>query len=245
MRRIDYFDDARLKLYFEEAIANNCQIEKRDGVTSLRFQDVISISVLPEPQTIDDLSVKLSKLASRDASDIDMLAHLMLEAAIIASHLDLRVLGPPAKSRQLGILRKKVSIDFALICSLSLAQVHGYSIRAEELQWEVMRSVLMVKDDDSLVRAFREFLSRTPEFDGPRYAIRNIRGADRVLSAESYWNLVSMAYVESWPDAVILRLIGEHLSLTLHPGFAHYSNTISGDEWRKMYERICELLRPA
>jgi hypothetical protein len=58
---------------------------------------------------------------------------------------------------------------------------------------------------------------------------------DRVLTAQSYWNLRSVADLERWSNIEILALIEEHLSPELHPHLVHHSATVSGDDWLRLY----------
>jgi hypothetical protein len=60
----------------------------------------------------------------------------------------------------------------------------------------------------------------------------------RELSAMSYWNLRSTAELENWSSAEVLRLIEEHLNPALHPHLVHHSNTVSGADWRRLYEWV-------
>jgi hypothetical protein len=241
MAQITIFDVAHLRLNLEEAVAKNCQVQVRDGTRVLCFQDVFGIRVVLERHAMAHVSEELSKRVSLSAPAGGVsLPNLMLEIAIYASDVGLKVLGPPRATRQLSELKRNVSADFALICSLSLARAHGHSVPQGAPEWDVMRSVLMVKDDDSLVRIFRESLNATQAPSEARDAIPNHIRPGRVLSAESFWNLVSMACGEDWPDSVTLQLIGEHLNPAIHPDSVPYSHTISGDEWRQIYERIYE-----
>jgi hypothetical protein len=231
MTKIDIFDGPHLENNLEEAIAENCQFERcADGTMTIRYRDISGIRVLHRAQGIQELSEQLRKLSSPPSSVTpDLLAPLMVEVAIFASHMDIQVIGPSARWEDLNRLRNRITADFALKCSLSLAGARGHSIAPEKSQREIMRSVITVKDDDSLVRIFRDSLTTA----------RVPRSTDLALSAQSFWNLVSQADVENWNDSVILRLIEEYLSLALNPHFAHYTNEIfSGEEWRQLYYRI-------
>jgi hypothetical protein len=232
--KIDIFDGRHLENNLEEAIAENCQVERYvDGTMTVRYRDIPGIKVLHRGQATLELSEQLRKLIPLYSSVTpDLLATLMVEVAIFASHLDIEVIGPSTRWKDLNRLRDRITADFALKCSLSLADAHGHSIAPEKSQREVIRSVLIVKDDDSLVRIFRDSLATA----------RVPRSTDLALSAQSFWNLVSQADVENWNDSVIVRLIEEYLSLALNPHFAHYTNRIfSGEEWRQLHDRIYEL----
>lgn len=240
MNQIKIFDGLHLKSSIEEAVTKNCKIEMRvDGTPALCFQGVSDIRILPEPQSMQQISKELGELASQSrSSNTDLLARLMTQAAIIASYADIRVLGPPNKPAGLGLLQRKICIDFSLVCSISLAHTRGYLIPKEGKSWEVMRSVLMVKDDDSLVQMFRTSLVsaiRPRETGSPA---RNSQSTGRGLSPESMWNLMSEAGASDWDDSITLQLIQEYLSPPRHPDLVHYANTFSGEEWRQLYEYI-------
>jgi len=65
------------------------------------------------------------------------------------------------------------------------------------------------------------------------------RSDSRELSAQSYWNLRSVADLEQWSPAEVLRLIEEHLSPAEHPLLVHNRGTVSGADWRRLHRWIC------
>ena len=67
---------------------------------------------------------------------------------------------------------------------------------------------------------------------------RVTKDAERQLSAVSHWNLRSIAALEGWYDHQVLLLIDEHLYPALDPELIHHSNTISGLDWRRMYDSM-------
>jgi hypothetical protein len=60
----------------------------------------------------------------------------------------------------------------------------------------------------------------------------------RQLSAESYWNLRAEAEKEHWTLRDMIALIDEHLNPQLHPNLVHYSRTVAGEEWLRLYRWI-------
>lgn len=64
------------------------------------------------------------------------------------------------------------------------------------------------------------------------------RNDGRELSAKSYWNLRSVADLEQWTTAEVLRLIEEHLSPTEHPLLVHDRSAVSGADWRRLHRWI-------
>lgn len=240
-QRIDIFGVENLKLNFGRAIAMNCKIELRDGEPNYLFQDTSGIKIFAYESSLTELSERLSGLTFSAAPvSTNALPRLMLETAIVASCMELVVSKPSIDSKIISVLNHRISIDFALICSLALARAYGHAFLREQLQWDVMRSVLMVKDDDSLCLLFENLLSpQLPVMQDQRSNVLTRSVEYRVLSSESYWNLVSMAYAENWSDSVIVRLIEEYLSVTSQPDLVHYTGgATSGDEWRRIYGRV-------
>jgi hypothetical protein len=62
--------------------------------------------------------------------------------------------------------------------------------------------------------------------------------AGRRLSPESYSNLLSVAGVEEWSDARVVRLIEEYLNPTLPAHLRYRDDPVSGAEWRRLHERV-------
>lgn len=62
----------------------------------------------------------------------------------------------------------------------------------------------------------------------------------RELSAESYWNLRSVAEMEDWDSETVLSLIDEHLYPSLRPEFVYHNVTVSGSAWLRLYIWLCE-----
>ena len=60
----------------------------------------------------------------------------------------------------------------------------------------------------------------------------------RQLSAESYWNLRTVAEMENWDDAEIVGIIEEYLYPSLDSELSYNSSTFSGTDWRHLRSRI-------
>jgi hypothetical protein len=225
------------------AIDRNCRVEGRFDSTykitaNPPLHEIPGITVLVDPEILRALSRNLQVRTSLDGSTgAKPLAELLATVAIMASRAGPTVSGPPPRSTQLGILERDICTDFALACTLSLARSRKYPIPANRIPWDELYSALMLRDNDALVRLFYESLRMTQLACEPRQTTRRPESIGRTLSAESYWNLFSVAEDENWGEPVILRLIEEYLSPPPHPHFAYYSNTVSGDEWVKLH--IC------
>lgn len=235
MAQLNIFDYAELNRYLRIAITKNCRIEPDvDGNLAVGFQEVSGIVILVSQETIELLSQEIQLWASKYGSSAPQsFAELLTGVAVIAKHVRLKVIGPPENQVQLDLLKRRVSGDFALICALSMARSRGYAIQLEKLSWEALFQALMAPDEDLLARIFQEALAAVR----PGNTSLKPSGTNRVLSRNSYWNLVSTAEAERWDDSVIIRLIEEHLSPAPHPHLVQYSLTeVSGDEWRELYE---------
>jgi DNA-binding transcriptional LysR family regulator len=246
-RQSSVFDSLRLRENLTRSVVKNCKMEIReDGARTASFRGLTSVSVSFAPPAMRALSGQLYDLIPLNGSlSANLVATHMLQVAIIVGQIDLIVVGLPRISRQIEFLRRRISTDFALICALSLADAHGYEIHLEISQWEVMHSALSVKDDDSLIQKFGELLGVVQSVAEPGCEAISSRGTERVLSPVSYANLASLASAENWDDSVIRTLIEEYLSPTFHSGVAYYSNTVSGDEWRQLYDSLCGLFENA
>lgn len=248
MSQSNVFDSQRLRDNLTRATIKNCRVEIRpDGVKTLRFRGITDVRVAFAPHAMRALSEHLYKLIPLNGSlSANLLARHMSQVAILAGHLELTVLGQlPAMAKQIELLERRISTDFALICAISLAHDHGYMISPEISQWEVMHSVLRVKDDDSLVQQFRESLAKVSTANKLAHEVIASGRVERVLSAASYANLAAVASAEDWDDRMVRILIEEYLSPMFHPSIVHYSNIVSGEEWRQLYDNTCRLFSDA
>lgn len=243
MAQFNVFDYSELRGYLTEAIFRNCFVEMgEDGLPAFHFHGISGIDVVVGQTTIELLSQDLRIWTSLNGCTAPQaLAELMAEVAVIVSHADLKVFALSGERAQLQFLKRKISSDFALICALSLARSRGYPSSLERLTLEAIYPALMARDEDLLSRKFREYLVAARPGIRADHARRSPSGTNRVLSAKSYWNLVSAAETGHWNDSVKQRLIEEYLSPAPHPCIVPYSNDVSGDEWRQLYEWIYEL----
>lgn len=67
--------------------------------------------------------------------------------------------------------------------------------------------------------------------------------AERRLTVESYWNLLSMAELNGWNAEVIITLIDEHLKSTesestQFPDLVYHSESVSGLDWQLLFDWI-------
>ena len=90
------------------------------------------------------------------------------------------------------------------------------------------------QDAELLLRYAEEQLAEAKQSPGA-----SPNGAERQLAATPYWNLRSMAELKGWSAEEVLILIGERLSPNLLPDFVHYSDSVSGPDWQRLYAWIC------
>lgn len=247
MSQSNVFDSLRLNNNLKQAVIKNCTMEIRpDGAKTVRFRDISGVTVSFDPDEMRKLSAALYELIPLGGSlALNLLASHMLQVAIMTSHLDLGIIAEPPAVRQIELLKRKVSTDFALICALSLAHNHGQMVRPGVSEWELMHSALGVKDDDALVKKFRELLGSPQIITKVKYEVESPKVSGRSLSPESYANLASLASAQNWDPQVVLTLIEEHLSPTIRSNVAFYDNTVSSEEWRQLYDNICKLFNVA
>jgi tetratricopeptide (TPR) repeat protein len=120
-----------------------------------------------------------------------------------------------------------------------------------------LRSIAELENwsSEQVLQLLEDYLSPTPQLDlerlqawmgehtGTVMESRRVphpssSSADRTLSARSYSNLRSIAELENWSSEQVLQLIEEHLSPDLQPDLWHHSDTVSGDDWQRLYESL-------
>ena len=235
MAILNTLDIPHLKNNLRWAILRNCQLEwDISGTETFRFGEFSGIRILIGPQTMEVLSGQLSTWVSLyDPVDPKTLPIVLSRVALMAMRIGPKVFGPPIEPAQL--LERRISTDFALACVLGLTNSRGYPIPIRRIPWNEMHAALINGEEESLVGIFKASLGAV------WHAAIKPRNTDRTLSAKSYWNLWSVAEVEGWGESIILRLIEEYLSPAPTPQFAYYSNVVSGNEWRRLYDWICGL----
>jgi hypothetical protein len=235
MAILNTLDIPHLKNNLRWAILRNCQPEwDRSGAETFRFGEFSDIRILIGPQTIEILSEQLSRWVSLyDPTDPKPLPIVLSRVAIMAMRAGPKVFGPPIESAQL--LERMISTDFALVCVLGVTNSRGYPIPIRRIPWNKVQAALINDEEESLAGIFKACLGAA------WHAATKPRSTDRTLSTKSYWNLWSVAEIEGWDEPIILRLIEEYLSPAPSPQFACYSNVVSGNEWRQIYEWICGL----
>lgn len=98
---------------------------------------------------------------------------------------------------------------------------------------QVERRVPPERDHGETEALMRYYESQFAAEDSQRSIL--VSAAGRELSAESYWNLRSIAEMEEWDSETVLSLIDEHLYPNVHPSFVYYNVTVSGSDWLRLY----------
>jgi hypothetical protein len=136
----------------------------------------------------------------------------------------------PVPSPGMNVAERQLSATkFRILCSLS--EFEGWSAQ----------KVLKRIDEHLRSCNIGQGMKVTPRrLEGQIVDANSIRtsgsnGAERQLPASSYWNLRSIAELESWSAEVVLTLISEHLNPTLLPYFVHYSDSSSGPDWLRLH----------
>ena len=131
-------------------------------------------------------------------------------------------------ARLITPLVERICTEFAVACSVTFARFHEYYIDRGKISPYEASIALAMTDQDVLACIFGEsFVTPSatgpgrhakPEYDAERVD-RPVRppgnqpaGADRRLSAPSYWQLLSVAEIERWSAAEVLMHIDEYLA---------------------------------
>jgi hypothetical protein len=175
--------------------------------------------------------------------DLDYLAQLMAHVAISVNQNGPTVTDKRQQSDQMDPLTYKIRLEFSIACVVYFTQYRGYSIDINDLPHDQISKALLGNDWEQLVRIFVKCLRETFIAQLERQFTETSLvpepagiNASRQLSAESYWNLRSVAMQESWSAADILMLIEAYLSPSLEPHLAFRRTAVTGSEWRRLYD---------
>jgi hypothetical protein len=167
----------------------------------------------------------------------DALAELMADVAIMVNQpghviIDKRT-EPPSVSPAIN----KMSMEFSIACVVSFARAYGYNISG--ILYEDLCLALLLNNWGQLIRIFKECLRLAVHKEAERALERQFNvNANQRLSAESWWNLRSVAEQERWSFADVLGLLDAHMNPLLDPRLVHRSSTVSGSDWRRLYDWI-------
>jgi hypothetical protein len=185
--------------------------------------------------------------SSVDVSDnLNAMAHIMT-AVTERVFWGAPIIPVPAADRTVNALKWKLCTELSIECAAYFAQLHGYPIRAAQIDHDQCCHIMQMHNNwaeltamfqDSLIKASIASDLLGVEGDDPMGNSRGTGSTGRQLSAESYANLRSVAYARRWNDSEILMLIEQHLRPQLNPYALHYSDTVSGDEWLYLYNWI-------
>lgn len=216
----------------------------RDGNAFLQTEDYANNAIQIDLGKMVHLTDFFQTLRKLDANgDLDYFAQLMAHAAISVSQDGPTVADKRHLSEQIDPLTRKIRIEFSIACVVAFTQSCGYSVNINDLLRYKISKALLASDWEQLVRIFgkslREALiaqleSKLAEESLVSEPIR--MNAVRQLSAESYWNLRSVAMQERWSAADVLMLIEAYLSPSPDPHLAYRRIAVSGSEWRRLYD---------
>jgi hypothetical protein len=157
-----------------------------------------------------------------------------------------------------------IYVDLSIRCAVSSARASGYGISLGNVPRSQATRALRAGKWEDLVRLFEQSLhvaglanSPAIQHHGRAYADAQIQqlenqfintapapepsaafAADRLLKAESYWNLNSLANQMRWNADVVIMLIEEHLFPDLHPNLVYHTDVVSSEEWLNLYNWI-------
>jgi hypothetical protein len=230
------------------------------GVSAVLYTDEYGrVTVRIDAQPLAELAESLRISTVVDASnDVRGFAQQMASVARLTDFWGQVVCGAGHASAEVDVLAHTVGIEFAIACVSSFARSYGFLIPDESLPENQITLALSAGDWDLLIKTFEQALydaRRGAKPAPPKHAMKESpesiisdierRFAEatpipqpRQLSAESFSNLRSVADEEKWEPCYILRLIEEHLTPELFSGLAYHSRTVSGDDWRRLYEWI-------
>lgn len=180
--------------------------------------------------------------------NLGALAELMAHVAVMVNQPYGLVAGR-RESDHVNPLASKIYMQFSISCVIRFARAYGYNISG--IQNDKLSRALLTNDWEQLVKIFKECLQiamhRTrsdsrgiSEGNQEKAAIQYFEQqfsatGGRQLSAESWWNLHSVARQEDWSFADVVALIDAHMDPLLDPHLAYRSSTVSGSDWRYLY----------
>ena len=237
----------------------------RDVSAVRQANDYANLTMQIDLAALTQLTDHLRVVTAVDpANDLNIVAHLMANVAITVYKGGPIFADKRQQVEQINPLAYKIRTEFSIVCASSFACFHGCAIDVSNLPNDKIFLALLVNDWERLVRIFEVSLrvspqatwQNPPEFAGGGESEAVIQhferqfaetspvpepgevNANRQLSAESYWNLRSVADQEHWDAADVLDLIEAHLSPVLHSHLAFRRSIVTGDEWRRFYDWI-------
>lgn len=218
-------------------------VRQADGNVGLIFQiDFEAIGRLADSlQVVTAMNV---------AGNLGALAELMAYVAIMVNQ-PRRYVDGPRQSEHITPLASKIYMEFSIVCVVRFAQAYGYNISG--IRHDDLPVALLLNDWEKLVGIFKECLQIA--MHRTRSDPRKIRedslepviqyyeeqfqaDVDRQISSESWSNLLSVAQQERWHSAEIVALVDAHMDPFRDPQFVYRSSTVSGDDWRRLYDWI-------
>jgi hypothetical protein len=236
----------------------------RSASTARPAEDFANLTMQVDFAALAHLADHLRIVTAVDtAGSLDILAHLMADVAMAVYKGGPIFADKRHKLEQINALGFKIRTGFSVACAECFAQSLGYAINLASPSNNQISVLFLVDNWEGLVRVFGGSLDPATRNMEQKY--RSIIGddsagafryfekqfdrisldentseveVDRRLSAESYWNLRSVADRERWSDADVLELIEAQLSPARHPHLAFRSVTVTGDEWQRLHNWI-------
>ena len=182
------------------------------------------------------------------AGDLNALAELMAHVANMVKHSRSDVRGPQESENP---LTSKIYIEFSIACVVRFAQARDFDIT--NILYDKVHLALLIDDWVELKKIFKECLQiamHQARSNGHMIPDVHHEGAmqyfeqqfpanvDRQISAESWWNLNSVAQQEGWSPEEVVELIDAHMDPLLDPMLVYRSSTDSASDWRDLYAWI-------
>ena len=144
-----------------------------------------------------------------------------------------RLLQPVAEARRRLERLDEEAFEQSFLTRKRALELLNHAVMVDHASYAEGRALRRLLGDrlDPVLRALE---GATTYLSGERRSPQSANG----LSAQSFANLQSMAQVEGWTDAEVLRLITEHLRVRARAGYAYRNSMVSGSDWRQLYRRI-------
>jgi hypothetical protein len=234
----------------------------RPGSARRMADDYANLTMQLDFAAIAQLARHLRNVTAMDPADnIDILAHLMANVAIAVYKGGPRFGDKRGGLEQVNTLAFRICTEFSFSCVEVFARFRGYTIQLSDSSLHQFSTLLLFDNWDGIVKILRGSMrlsavdSRGTEQgfseDNHDHLIQYLEGqfsdsclgpdlpdldVDRLLSAESFWNLRSVADQEGWSGQVVLELIEAQLSPERHRFIAFHSSTVTGDEWKRLHD---------
>jgi hypothetical protein len=228
-------------------------------------EDYANLTMMIDFSAATRLANILQAVASvHTADNYDFIAYLMVDVAIKVFQGGPIFADKRGQLERINPLAYKMRVEYSIACSVYFASSVGYEVHLNNASRDRISLLLLIPDPvDELARIFCESLENAVK-NTERYRqkladdghgelmqfleeqftedsfepISSKSEADREISAESYFNLRSVADLEGWSSADTLDLIEAFLSPAPHSHLAFRRDAVSGDEWRRLYDWI-------